>query len=633
MAAILDQVVPPPGPTPALGLRPSLQVMAQELVDLYLHEVGRGRLSCDLLGKFCAAQPNPRPPIFDELAKLASRDGQNAERDLHRWVARQHWFRPLPPLFSFHVAKYPGGDDTGGPKEMQHECMLPHEVLASLSRASPVLLAHLFGRPEELLRFWAGEEKAANSHSRTSSWFQKVREWLGASALRATTIPLGLHGDDAGAHAEDNVTVLTWGSVAVDRPTWDTRLCFAMIRKSELVTGITFERLLSILAWSFRALARGAFPAEDDQGRAFGPEFHPWRAKLANTPLCPEGQRGLWVEMRGDWKFLREALHLTRHYSSGAECCHLCLASKTPGAQCSYLDFARSAVVRTTRVPDECPGGVAKTSPLPRGLPFFSIHRVFFDIMHTVDLGIYQVAVPSALAELTRRKPYGFPGRLLEHRVKGASAQYRAWCEAKHVRARTRRITEAWVKVRAGNKCPRISQKHCKAAALRRMVQWLALICQDALANDNSLHAQRRAALFASFWHADVLMRQAGRHMSAASAQELAATVEDALQLYKALSLEAGGGLWPLLPKHHALTHIAFDSAGTNPRRVHCYSDEDMVGKLKAIYIKCDARTAGHRALQRYQILQAIRWRGLAKRLGAPVYRKGLSSETRGGRH
>ena len=57
-----------------------------------------------------------------------------------------------------------------------------------------------------------------------------------------------------------------------------------------------------------------------------------------------------------------------------------------------------------------------------------------------------------------------------------------------------------------------------------------------------------------------------------------------------------------------------------------------MVGKLKAIYIKCDARTAGHRALQRYQISQAIRWRGLAKRLEMPVYRQGLSSETRGGR-
>ena len=163
------------------------------------------------------------------------------------------------------------------------------------------------------------------------------------------------------------------------------------------------------------------------------------------------------------------------------------------------------------------------------------------------------------------------------------------------------------------------------------MVKWLARVTHDALALDNSLHAQRRAAMFACFWRADVLMRQSGRHLAGASAQELAGCLERALQLYKALSLAADGKLWPILPKHHALTHIAFDCAGTNPRRVHCYSDEDMVGKLKAIYTKCDARTAGSRGLQRYQLLQGIRWKRLAKRLHAPVYGKGLPSELRGG--
>ena len=409
-----------------------------ELLDLYLEEVGRGRLSCDLLGQFCAAQPKPRPPVFDELAKLAARGGRNAERDLHRWASRQHWFRPLPPLFEFVVPKHVGGDDSSGPQELQHQCMLPHEVFGCLCLASPALVKHLLGTPEEVQNFWAGEEASIREHPRTASWFQKARQWLGASAQdRAKVFPLGIHGDDAGAHGEDNVTVLTWGSVAVDRPTWDTRLCFAMIRKSELVAGQTFERLLGILAWSFRALARGLFPAEDDQGRAFGPDFHPWRAKLANTPLSSAGLRGLWVEMRGDWKFLRESLHLARHYNT-EECCHLCRASKAPEAQYSYQDFARTAAVRSTRVADDELLGASAQSPLACGLPCFSIHRVFFDIMHTVDLGVYQVAVPSALAELTRRKPYFFAGRTLAVRVKGASVQYKTWCVEERVQARTR---------------------------------------------------------------------------------------------------------------------------------------------------------------------------------------------------
>eukprot|EP00972_Heterocapsa_arctica_P024259 3577216-Heterocapsa_arctica.AAC.1 len=35
------------------------------------------------------------------------------------------------------------------------------------------------------------------------------------------------------------------------------------------------------------------------------------------------------------------------------------------------------------------------------------------------------------------------------------------------------------------------------------------------------------------------------------------------------------------IPKLHACAHIAYDNFGTNPRAVHCYLDEDMVGRMQ----------------------------------------------------
>ncbi len=55
--------------------------------------------------------------------------------------------------------------------------------------------------------------------------------------------------------AEENVTILTWGCVAVDLPTLDSRICFSMLKKNECVPGVTLEVVLEVLVWSLRALA------------------------------------------------------------------------------------------------------------------------------------------------------------------------------------------------------------------------------------------------------------------------------------------------------------------------------------------------------------------------------------------
>ena len=80
-------------------------------------------------------------------------------------------------------------------------------------------------------------------------------------------------------------------------------------------------------------------------------------------------------------------------------------------------------------------------------------------------------------------------------------------------------------------------------------------------------------------------MRSQQRFMDKAASAAVSRCFGEALELYAALG-------WKVVPKFHALSHIAYDNGGVNPRQVHCYQDEDMVGKLKRIYLRCHGALA-----------------------------------------
>jgi len=171
-----------------------------------------------------------------------------------------------------------------------------------------------------------------------------------------------------------------------------------------------------------------------------------------------------------------------------------------------------------------------------------------------------------------------------------------------------RRFNRQWVALPH----PQLTQLHAKAAALRSMVYWLRSVTATAA---HDYHGFLRVALFDALARADVVCRRAGRHLTQQEQRGLAAAFEDALLASNALaasSIEAGRPLWNLLPKHHALTRIAYDNGGVNPRWVSCYPDEDMVGRMKRIYRRCHGSTAPERSLSRYVILLGVRWQSYA---------------------
>jgi hypothetical protein len=379
------------------------------------------------------------------------------------------------------------------------------------------------------------------------------------------------------------------------------------------------QRIFKVLAWSFKAprhvifdtaaacmytfgariarvrvqaLAAGVFPFEDEDGRPWVAERDPTRAAAAGRPLAG-GRRGAWVEMRGDWEFLWQALRLPNYYRT-SNCCHLCAADKID-PEFLYTDFRRASRTRGTLRSHAAwlatVEAVGAASELVH-IPGFCIWRCAFDIMHTLDLGILQHAIPSALQELAVAGG-PFPGDSPEAQMVEATRAYHTWCAAHNVQSKVRRITKAWI----AGPFPTISQKHAKAAALRSMLYWIRDVCVvEATANP---HAAMRAAFFDSLAQADATMRRSGRFLSVEAGEALARHTEDALLCYNALSgaaFHARAERWAIVPKFHAMTHVAYDHVSVNPRHVHCYADEDMVGRVKRTYVQ---RPGRHRTRRR----------------------------------
>ncbi len=248
--------------------------------------------------------------------------------------------------------------------------------------------------------------------------------------------------------------------------------------------------------------------------------------------------------------------------------------------------------------------------PSPLGqLPGFSIWRCMFDLMHTLDLGLAQRAVPSALQGLlglpARRRgseATAFPGRSAAERCKEATRAYHAWAKRTMVpsSARVKAITPRWF----DGRWPTISQQHAKAAALRAMLPWVAELAETR--QGESRAALLRARCLRGLVCMDKVYSRAPRFLSKLAEKEAMQHGVRALRAMAELEQLMPDGPWRLVPKAHALLHIVRDSAMGNPRVAHCYQDEDFVGRIKRAYVSCHGKTAPLRAIQRYCLAAGV---------------------------
>lgn len=136
-------------------------------------------------------------------------------------------------------------------------------------------------------------------------------------------------------------------------------------------------------------------------------------------------------------------------------------------------------------------------------IPGFHLFRGMFDIMHTLDLGIYQKGSASTLWELTESLEDGgvFAGEDRDERLEEAYRSYCRWVDRNKLPDRAKKFKKGQWKPK-GAKYPSITQTAMKAATLRSFQYWLFEICctERATRTDRGV---TRAAMYRGFVSAD----------------------------------------------------------------------------------------------------------------------------------
>lgn len=182
-------------------------------------------------------------------------------------------------------------------------------------------------------------------------------------------------------------------------PGRDIRIPLCGISKRFLLQHETIDRILSVLLWSFRALARGAHPSARHDGSEWGPgEAH--RAKMSDRPV---GVKGFLVELRGDWAWFKTVLRLPA-WNESRGCCWLCRA--TPADIRSIDENApwRSQRLSHWDLVSRMRAQGLSMSPL-FSCPGFRSDCIQIDWLHTADLGVTSDFLGNLFYLLVKKMP------------------------------------------------------------------------------------------------------------------------------------------------------------------------------------------------------------------------------------
>ena len=114
-----------------------------------------------------------------------------------------------------------------------------------------------------------------------------------------------------------SLEVLTLSFPALPEEHKALRIPLFGLKKHWCATGATMDDVMQVLCWSLEALAVGCWPQTRHDGSPFQKGEHFARHTNGGRPLpC----KGLLVEIRGDWKMLKDIFRLPQHNENRGMC-------------------------------------------------------------------------------------------------------------------------------------------------------------------------------------------------------------------------------------------------------------------------------------------------------------------------
>ena len=271
------------------------------------------------------------PPDVGKLAKCQAKrarlrgkgkvnaDTRHVSRGVMRTMARS---ARLPPIY---LAKCPMWDSSSNSKVLKDLAFLPiHETLDNMVSD--------------------GDAESWCSIDGSQEGFRAdLEDWgarLGMDVATNLFACIGLWGDSApfGKRQSLFLILFTVLSGAFRDRYWIVALTKSAVCKCGCFGRCTFDLAFQVIAWSFRALAAGQYPAQDHEGTPFPAASH--RGKLAGKPLK---LRAACLAKYGDWQWFKQVLNRQGWRGEGRDLqiCWIC-----PGTlrdKCPCYDFTLQA--------------------------------------------------------------------------------------------------------------------------------------------------------------------------------------------------------------------------------------------------------------------------------------------------
>ena len=479
---------------------------------------------------------------FTQLAKAggSGKHKGNIRRDMMRSCLKgSHW----PDLYYARIRVYA--------PNLQREVvslvpmMLPHELIGALVKFN--------GKAPLLQTQGLSAESAKN--------LAAARQELQDPEL----MPLGLWCDGCPCNWDRTKSVEVWSLNIPGISEWQAlRLPLVTLFKQFVITENTFDDVLTVLAWSMQHLALGVYPLHRHDGTPFGQKD----AKRKRQASSAIGVTAAVVELRGDWKMLKEVFRLPG-WSSKTGCCWRCTATPDDIRKCGSEAHWRQESQRLSHwgLLERMHLNGKSISPI-FSFPAFRTSCFLIDWLHAVDLGVCADFLGNLLFVLVSK----YPGQTQTQRCSALFVELQAWYDRHQVESRLDNLTLTMI--RQPGKPPKLRAKAAEARALVPFaleqaeakfskldpVEHSAQLCAGHLAKCYS-------CLSVANYNADVMKE----HCKAFCL------------LYCGLEATASNPmLWRVKPKLHLFQELCEFETGA-PSLAWCYRDEDFGGTMSKL--------------------------------------------------
>lgn len=480
---------------------------------------------------------------FSRLARAGNRGRLkgNASRDLRRKIAKtKQW----PDLYHARIRVY-------SPKLQQEviswvPMMLPHEVIGTLVKFN--------GKAQMLQSDGLCGESARN----LAAAKQVLQE--------ADLMPLGLWCDGCPCNWDRTQSVEVWSMNLPGISQWQAlRIPLAVIFKKYVVSEHTFDDILTVFSWSMQHLATGVYPSHRHDGLPFGSKDSK-RKKLSGKNI---GITAAIVEMRGDWKMLKEVFRLPG-WNSVSGCCWRCKATPADIRSCGSDATWRHDSERLShwdlllRIRQQG----HSVSPI-FSFPAFTSNCYLIDWLRAVDLGVAADFLGNLFFMLLSK----FPGANMKLRCSALFVELQGWYARNDVTSRLDNLTVSMI--RQPKKPPKL---RAKAAEARALVPFALEMAETKLSS--AVPQEQAAQLCAKHLAKCYDCLSSSQH----SQQVMADSCRSFCLLYCRLEARSENALfWRVKPKMHLMQELCERSNGSIPSMSWCYRDEDFGGTMSKL--------------------------------------------------